>query len=115
MASREERIGLAHDARILVKATNWLGDVILSLPALRALRNAFPRAGITVLIRRELAAILGGCTWIERLLTYTLRRGPAGIADRTRIVRVIKEGRFDVCVLFPNSFDSALWPALAGV
>ncbi|MCZ7648632.1 MAG: lipopolysaccharide heptosyltransferase II [Planctomycetota bacterium] len=38
-----------------------------------------------------------------------------GIGDRRRIVKDLRAKRFDLAVLFPNSFESAFWPTLAGV
>ena len=98
-----------------MKAANWLGDVVMSQPALTALRKAFPEAYLAVLVRREIASILGGCGWINEVIPYSLGKGIRGLADRLRAVRRIREGRFDACVLFPNSFDSALWAMLARV
>ena len=52
--------------RILVKEVNWLGDVVMSLPALRAIRRAWPRAHLAVLIKKELASFFEGARWIDR-------------------------------------------------
>ena len=101
--------------RVLVKAVNWLGDLVMSLPALRALRAAYPRAWLAVLVKQELAGFYAGSRWIDELLPYRLRRGLAGLADRRKVVREIRERRFDLAVIFPNSFQSALWPMLARI
>lgn len=102
-------------ARILVKATNWLGDIVMSLPALRAVRSAFPEAHLAVLIKRELAGFFDGAKWVNELIPYAVSRGLAGWGDRKRIVGEIRRRRFDLAVLFPNSFESAFWPTLARV
>lgn len=101
--------------RVLVKEVNWLGDIVMSLPALRAVRQAYPRAKLTVLIKKELAGFFDGAGWIDEVLPYSLRKGLKGLADRRRIVAEIRARKFDLAVLFPNSFDAALWPALARV
>ena len=101
--------------RVLVKATNWLGDVVMSLPALRAVRTAYPRAHLAVLVKQELAGFFDGSAWIDAVLPYTLRRGLQGLADRRRIVADLRARRFDLAVLFPNSFESAFWSVLARV
>src|SRR5690606_11644296 len=98
-----------------VKQVNWLGDIVMSQPALRALRRAYPQARLTVLIRRELAGFFAGADWVDEVLPYTLRSGVAGVADRAAIVAELRRRRFDLAVLFPDSFDAALWPALAGI
>jgi heptosyltransferase-2 len=102
-------------ARILVKEVNWLGDVVMSLPALRAIRRAWPDAHLAVLIKQELASFFYGAGWIDELIPYSVGRGLSGFFDRRRIVGEIRSRRFDLGVLFPNSFESALWIAMAGV
>ena len=84
-------------AKILVRGTNWLGDAVMSLPALRALRAKCPEARITVLARG----------WVADLY----RREPA--ADE--VVLALGGRRFDAAILFPNSFRSALDVRLAGI
>lgn len=102
-------------ARILVKAVNWLGDLVMSLPALRAVRDSFPHAELGVLVRRELAGFFDGALWIDEVIPYRLRAGAAGVLDRALIVNAIRARHFDLAVLFPKSFQSALWTTLAGV
>lgn len=102
-------------ARILVKAVNWLGDLVMSLPALRAVRDSFPAAELGVLVRRELASFFEGALWIDEVIPYRLRGGPAGVLDRALIINGIRARRFDLAVLFPKSFQAALWATLAGV
>lgn len=102
--------------RILVKEVNWLGDVVMSLPALRAVRTAFPRAHLAVLIKQELASFFDGAAWLDEVIPYRLGRGlVARVADRRRIAATLRAGNFDLAILFPNSFDSALWPFLARI
>jgi heptosyltransferase-2 len=102
-------------ARILVKAVNWLGDLVMSLPALRAIRDSFPEVKLAVLVRKELASFFDGMLWINEIIPYRLRGGAAGVLDRALIVNRIRSGHFDLAVLFPKSFQAALWVTLAGV
>jgi heptosyltransferase II len=101
--------------RIVVKAVNWLGDLVMSGPALHAIRDTFPDAHLAVLVRRELASFFDGARWVDEVIPYRLRGGVAGLSDQFSIVRRIRAGRFDLAVVFPNSFQSALWMALAAV
>jgi heptosyltransferase II len=102
--------------RILVKATNWLGDVVMGMPALRALRAAAPDAHLAVLIRSELASLLAGMRWIDEVIAY---RHQVGAGRRLRelpsIVRTIRAGRFDWAIVFPNRPEPALWMFLARI
>jgi heptosyltransferase-2 len=101
--------------RILVKEVNWLGDLVMSLPALRAIRRTYPRAHLAVLVKQELASFFDGARWIDEVIPYSVGRGLSGFFDRRRIVGEIRSRRFDLGVLFPNSFESALWLTMAGV
>ncbi|HLK85420.1 MAG TPA: lipopolysaccharide heptosyltransferase II [Candidatus Binataceae bacterium] len=101
--------------RIIVKAVNWLGDLVMSGPALHAIHDTFPDAHVAVLVRRELASFYDGATWVDEVIPYRLRRGLAGTLDQLSIVRRIRAGHFDLGVVFPNSFRSAMWMALGGV
>lgn len=102
--------------KILVKEVNWLGDIVMSLPALRAVRTAFPKAHLSVLIKHELASFFDGAKWVDEIIPYKLRKGFFhGIADRGKLAGSLRQKKFDLAILFPNSFDSALWPFLARI
>ena len=100
---------------ILVKQVNWLGDVVMSQPALRAVRRAYPDAHLAVLVRRELASFFDGARWIDDVIGYRIRPGWRGIGDQAALVGDLRRRRFDLAVLFPDSFQSALWAAAARI
>src|ERR1700736_2022222 len=58
--------------RILIKAVNWLGDIVMSLPAMRAIRRAFPDAHLAVLIKNDLASFFDGADWIDEVIPYSI-------------------------------------------
>ena len=92
-------------SRLLIRAPNWLGDVVLSLPAVRDLRAAFPGARLTVLARPRVADVYRAVAEVDAV------RPSAGFrADRAAL-----SGEFDLAVLLPNSFGSALLVFSAGV
>jgi heptosyltransferase-2 len=101
--------------RIVIKAVNWLGDVVMSLPAMRAIRRAFPEAHLAVLIKKELASFFDGADWLDEVVPYSVAGGFSGLNDRRKIVGEIRSRHFDLAVLMPNSFESALWVTAAGV
>jgi heptosyltransferase-2 len=100
--------------RVLVKAVNWLGDAVMSLPALKAVRGGFPAARLSVLVKHELASFFDGSGWIDEVIPYRVSPGLGGLDDRRRIVSDLRARRFDLAVLFPKGFEAALWAALAG-
>ncbi len=89
---------MSEPERILVRAPNWIGDVVLSLPALRDLRRAFPRARLAVLARSWVAPLYRAVPEVEAILES---RGHSADAASVR-------DRFDAAVLLPNSFATAL-------
>ena len=101
--------------RVLVKEVNWLGDLVMSLPALKAVRRAFPTARLSVLLKAELASFFDGSAWIDEVIPYRVGRSLAGLADRRHVVAEIRSRRFDLAIVFPRSFESAFWTALARV
>ena len=91
--------------RIVVRAPNWIGDVVLSLPAVRDLRRNFPAARIEVLARPWVADLYGAVAEVDAV------RPSAGVRADAASLR----GAFDAAVLLPNSFASALAPWQAGI
>jgi heptosyltransferase-2 len=92
-------------ARIVVRAPNWLGDVVLSLPALRDLRRNFPDARLEVLARASVLDLYRAVGEVDGL------RESRGVREDAAALR----GAFDAALLLPNSFGSALAPFLARV
>ena len=111
----DRAIKIAAPRRVLVREVNWLGDVVMSLPALGLIRRAWPGAHLSVLCKRELAGFFDGARWIDEVIPYSISRGLRGYADTARIVSRIRAGRFDLAILLPESFSAALWVTLAGV
>jgi lipopolysaccharide heptosyltransferase II len=101
--------------RVLVKEVNWLGDLVISLPALRAVRSAFPDARLAVLVKQELAGFFDGLGWVDRVIAYRVGRRLGGLADRWRVISAIRAESFDLAVVLPRSFEAALWVALGRV
>ncbi len=98
---------------ILVKEVNWLGDLVMSLPALRAIRRAYPLARLSVLVKSGLAGFFDGIDWLDEVISYPDQ--PRSLKHKLNIVRDIRSREFDLAILFPNSFESALWVMLAGI
>jgi heptosyltransferase-2 len=102
-------------SRILVRAANWLGDAVMSLPALRALRERFPRAYIAVQARPWVADLYAREHFPDHIIPYVSARGAADWSGKWRAARALRAENFDCAVLLPNSFDSALVVWLAGI
>jgi len=95
--------------RILVVQPNWVGDAVMATPTLRALRELYPDAHIAYLMRRYVKPMYTGMPWADQLITYrtgiTAKRAGKGLFG---LARRLRAGRFDMAVLLPNSFQTAL-------
>ena len=103
------------DARILVRVPNWVGDAVLCLPALRALRRSLPEAELVLLARPWVADVLPVEELRCRLLHYDTRSTHRGLAGRLRIASQLRSQRFSAAILFQNAFDAALISWLARI
>jgi heptosyltransferase II len=97
--------------RVVVRGTNWVGDSVMTVPALRALRRVLPEAHITLAIRPGARGIFSEADFIDDVLVYD-RKGPLSVFPQ---IREWKRRKFDLAVLFQNAFEAALIPFLAGV
>lgn len=101
--------------RILLRATNWVGDVVLSLPALRSLRAGHPRAHIAVLCRPWVAGLYAMRPEVNEVVVEDPRGPHAGLTGREALARELAAKRFDLAAILPSSFDSAWVPFRAGI
>ena len=97
--------------RVVVRGTNWVGDSVMTVPALRALRRVVPDAHITLAIRPGARGIFSEADFIDDVLIYD-RKGPLSVIPQ---IREWRRRKFDLAVLFQNAFEAALIPFLAGV
>ncbi len=88
--------------KIVVRGTNWVGDAVMQIPALRRLRRAFPDSHITLATRSWALGIFGDADFIDRILPFET---PNSVFKQAKGWR---EREFDAAVLFTNSFESAL-------
>ena len=100
---------------LLIRGTNWVGDSILSLPALKQARLDFPQAEITLLVLPWVAGIYEGCTAVDEILLYDRQGLHRGLSGKLRLIRELRERRFDAALLFQNAFEAAVLTRLAGI
>jgi heptosyltransferase-2 len=99
--------------KIVVRGANWIGDSVMSVPAMRALRTLFPDDEITLHTRSWAEGIFRDAEFIDRILTYD--RPESSLSEVVGQARVLRQERFDIAVIFPNSFASALTARFAGI
>jgi heptosyltransferase-2 len=97
--------------RILVRTTNWVGDAVMSLPALRALRERFPRAHIAILAKPWVADLYRREPFCDALIPYT----PRTLGEKYRAARALAADKFDAAILLQNAFEAAAVAAVARI
>ena len=98
---------------IVVRGTNWVGDSIMTIPALRELSRIFPDAEIVLHTRKWAEGIFRDADFLDRIITFD--PGKWKIKDTIIQADSLREQRFDLAILLPNSFESALTARLAGI
>lgn len=101
--------------KILIRATNWVGDAIMALPALRAVRSCFPEAEIAILARPYVADIYLGQEICNQVIAYDAQAKHAGILGRERLAAELRAQKFDQAILLQNAFDAAWLAYRAGI
>src|ERR1039458_2919283 len=99
-------------SKVLVRATNWLGDAVMSLPAIRAIRQVFPHAHLAVLARPWVADLYAREKAIDCVIPYPAGNGWRG---RRALAARLRAARFDGAILLQNAFDAALIAWMAGI
>ncbi len=95
--------------RILIRASNWLGDSVITVPAVRAIKAGRPDAHVTIVAPEKIAPVWKLVPEVDEIL-------PVKRDSLFSVVRAIRRQRpFDVAILFPNSLRVALEVWLAGI
>jgi len=101
--------------RLLVVAPNWLGDAVMSLPALGDLRRSLAGARLIVAARPAVASLFALAPAVDEVVTLEWRGRPMGFGARRRDVARLRALAADAALLLPNSFAAAWLVRRAGV
>ncbi|NOQ95235.1 MAG: lipopolysaccharide heptosyltransferase II, partial [Desulfobacterales bacterium] len=102
--------------KILVRSTNWVGDTVMMLPSLAAVRRAFPHAQITVLANPWVVSLLKNHPAVDRIMIIDKGKGLLSTCrELARIISEFRREQFDLAVLFQNAFEAAFLASLGGV
>ena len=94
--------------RILIRASNWLGDAIMSVPAVRAIKRGRPDAHVTILTPAKLADLWKSVAEVDEVIAIESGESVFAVAKKIR-------RDFDAAIIFPNSLRTALEVWLAGI
>lgn len=101
--------------KILVVEVNWLGDVLFTTPAIKALRRKFPESYICCLVHPRAKEILEGNPNINELIVNDEDVTFKGFLGKLKLVSELKRYKFDLAILFHRSFTRAAITYLAGI
>ena len=101
--------------KVLVRAPNWIGDAVMAIPALEAIRRVRAKDEICVLARPAMADLFAGQAFADRLLPFDFRGRHRGWLGRERLAAELRKERFDVAVLLQNAFEAAWLAWRAGI
>ncbi|RPI74979.1 MAG: lipopolysaccharide heptosyltransferase II [Desulfobacteraceae bacterium] len=102
--------------QILIRGTNWVGDAVITLPALESVRQTFPDSNLTVLARPWVQAVYENHPAVDRVIPYPKGRN---LGERLllfhKTIKEIRSHSYDLAVLFQNAFEAGLLAYLAGI
>ncbi len=98
---------------ILIRGTNWIGDAILTLPAMASIRATYPHAHIAVLVKPWVADIYKLFSPVDEVIIYEDQYDtPAGVF---RLAGMLKNKNFDAAILLQNAIEAAIIAYAAGI
>lgn len=99
--------------KILIRGTNWIGDAVMTLPAMTSIRETYPQAHIAVLVKPLVADIYKLFSGADEIITYEKKFDtPAGVL---RLARKLKKENFDLAILLQNAIEAAIMALAAGI
>ncbi|MBN1931772.1 MAG: lipopolysaccharide heptosyltransferase II [Desulfobacterales bacterium] len=101
--------------QILIRSTNWVGDAIITTPAIRAVRKNFSAAEITVLAKPWVAPVFHNNPDIDHLMIYDAAARHGKGVGKLRLSKNLRKRRFDLAILLQNAFEAAFLAFLAGI
>jgi heptosyltransferase-2 len=99
--------------KILIRGANWIGDAVMSMPAVKALKKAYSESKVSLLVRPSVAPLFEKDPNIDEIILYEDRFKT--VAGRLNLAMILKKKGFSKAFLFQNSFDAALITFLAGI
>ncbi len=101
--------------KILIRSTNWIGDAIMTTPAVRSIRQNFPDADITLLALPWVADVFTACPHIDHIFIYDKNNRHQGLKGKLRLAADLRTEKFNLTILLQNAFEAALITTLARI
>lgn len=101
--------------RLLIRGTNWIGDVVMTLPALAAIRHQWPQASIAVLAKPWVAEVYRLSPDVDEVIPFAEPGPHEGIRGKLRLARELRGRGFAAAILLQNAIEAAILAGLAGI
>ncbi|MCX5824554.1 MAG: lipopolysaccharide heptosyltransferase II [Deltaproteobacteria bacterium] len=101
--------------RVLIRGTNWIGDVVMTLPAVAAIRKTWPRARISILAKPWVAEVYRLSPDVDEIIPFAEPGRHAGILGKWRLAGELRSYDFDCAILLQNAIEAAILARLAGI
>ena len=99
---------------ILLIRLSSLGDIVLTSPAIRAVRQHFPQARISMLVAEQSADLLTENPHLDEVIPFDRKAGNKDTGEMRRIIRHLREWNFDIAIDFQRKFRTSLLVYLSG-
>lgn len=104
-----------HISKIVVRCPNWIGDAVMSTPALGAIRAAFPLSEIVLAANPVVCELMSPHPFCDRVVVFDKKGPHKGVTGLWRFGRRLAAERFDLAILLQNAVEAAMIAALAGI
>jgi heptosyltransferase-2 len=101
--------------RILVRGVNWVGDTILTYPAVQQLKTFFPHSHLAILVSSSLVDLWKTFPYVDEIIPFEKKTGIRSFWQDLNISQSLKKRDFDLAVILPRSFRAAFQVYLARI
>jgi heptosyltransferase-2 len=101
--------------RIVIRTANWIGDAVMTLPAMMAIRETYPDAHIAVVANPLVARLLENHPGCDEIIVYNKRGEHAGVFGMLRFAYTLRRRKFDCAILFQYAIEAGVMAFLAGI
>lgn len=101
--------------KVLVRATNWIGDAVMTTPAVATIRKNLPDAEITLLAMGWVADVFASSPHVDKIILYDKKERHKGVTGKIRLGLELRKEKFDAAILLQNAFEAAFITLLANI
>jgi heptosyltransferase II len=101
--------------KVLIRGTNWIGDVVITFPAIAAVKETLPHAKITVLVKPWVADLVRMHPAVDEVMIYERPGRHEGIGGLWKLAGELRRRHFDMAILLQNAIEAAIIAWLARI